>query len=145
MDTLNVLSPKKWILVYPSFSTWRRQYVLSHPVGKQSNEICPPFISRPLKSLTNRISQSDIRESFLKFRYEFFADLMFLVVLFISVTFVRRSISTHGRNIDHSSAEFHKCTPSITSIELEIPLDGNFQISHVMQTKIDELLVFVFT
>lgn len=38
-----VLSPKKWISSKPSSSTCLSAYVLSHPLGKMSKEICPPM------------------------------------------------------------------------------------------------------
>lgn len=126
--TLNVLSPKKCIFVYPSFSTWRKQYVLSHPVGKQSNEICPPFINRIQWWATNWIGQSNIRELFMNFLDESFTDFMFFVVFFISVTFVRRSVTADWRNINHSSSKFNeRSSTDYKEQELVYRLTGIFK------------------
>jgi len=75
---------------------------------------------------------------------EDFADVVFFVVFFVRITFVGGSITSHRRNIDHSSSEFDECS-SVYSINSErdwrVPFDGEFQVCYVVETEIDELLV----
>lgn len=74
--------------------------------------------------------------------------MVFFIVLFVRVTLVGRSITSHGRNIDHSSSEFNECSSGHTintEWELEIPFDGEFQVRYIVETEIDELLVLFLT
>jgi hypothetical protein len=70
--------------------------------------------------------------------------VVFFIVLFVRVTLIGRSITSHGRNIDHSSSEFDECSPGHTintEWKLGIPFDGKFQVCYIVETEIDELLV----
>lgn len=93
---------------------------------------------------TDGIGEADVGETFTNFFDEDFADVVFFIVLFVRVTLIGRSITSHGRNIDHPSSEFDECSPGHTintEWKLGIPFDGKFQVCYIVETEIDELLV----
>jgi len=70
---------------------------------------------------------------------------MFFIVLFVCITFIRRSVTSDGRDINHALPKLDESSPTISFFRVdEGPLDGDFQICDVMETEIDEFLVLFF-
>ena len=71
---------------------------------------------------------------------------MFPIVLFVRATFFFRRISANRRDVDHPCTEFDKGSAPISHKMCEaVPFDWDFQISDIVQTEVNQLLVFFLT
>lgn len=77
------------------------------------------------------VRQINVLELLLQSCHKFRPHLGVLIIGLEVVSLLSAGVTSHGANVDHS----------VTELEERASLDGNIQISNVMQNKLDEFLV----
>jgi len=127
-------------VVRASLSRWRRQYVLSQPLGKTSKESWPPMEKlRTVVSQAGRREEGEKRDERQPHVLEALAQVgdhlpphAELVVVGEKVeALLLAGVTTNGGDVDHAVAEFDKGAA----------LDRDGEVGNVVENVVDEFLV----